>query len=124
MRLALELLQPPATLRTAALELLQELLGGLLNPPVYQAFAMVRACVRQHSLHALTHVRAHVFNPCALYLPLGQSACARGDLQRRRRICLPWCQWLLATARTSAARTVTVCPQHTGRRRTQVDSIS
>ena len=41
-RLALELLQPPATVRTAALELLQELLGGLLNPPVYQAFAMVR----------------------------------------------------------------------------------
>ncbi len=41
-RLALELLQPPATVRTAALELLQELLGGLLNPPVLQAFAMVR----------------------------------------------------------------------------------
>ena len=41
-RLALELLQPPATVRTAALELLQELLGGLLNAPVYQAFAMVR----------------------------------------------------------------------------------
>ena len=42
MRLALELLQPPATVRAAALELLQELLGGLLNPPVHQAFAMVR----------------------------------------------------------------------------------
>ena len=41
-RLALELLQPPATVRTAALELLQELLGGLFNAPVYQAFALVR----------------------------------------------------------------------------------
>ena len=41
-RLCLQLLQPPATVRTAALELLQELLGGLLCAPVYQAFALVR----------------------------------------------------------------------------------
>jgi hypothetical protein len=41
-RLCLELLQPPATVRKAALELLQELLGGLLCVPVYQAFALVR----------------------------------------------------------------------------------
>lgn len=45
MALCLQLLQPPAAQRAAALELLNELQSGLQAPAIYQAFAGVRSDV-------------------------------------------------------------------------------